>query len=101
LGLCDAEIQDQVVAVALKAPLLPQLEVLDFSRGTLSDAGGQTLLEAVDRLKHLKKIDLSHHYLSDDMLEKLKHTGLPFDLSDQNRPEIWDGEEHRYIAVSE
>lgn len=84
LGLGNSAMQDEVVDVVLESPLLSQLKVLDFSNGTLSDKGGAALVQNADKLKHLLKLDLHHHYMSDDMMAQLKGLGIPVNLDDQN-----------------
>ncbi|BFH11652.1 hypothetical protein J6TS7_07520 [Paenibacillus dendritiformis] len=44
LGLKDSEIQDEIAQALADAPILDQLETLDLSYGTLSDAGAEALL---------------------------------------------------------
>src|SRR5262249_2977768 len=57
LGLKNSEIQDEIAGVIAMAPVLNQLEVLDLSMGTLSDAGAKALLGS-PAIKKLKKLDL-------------------------------------------
>ena len=103
LGLGDSEIQDEVVAAVLAVLPLERLQVLDFSNGTLTDQGGQFLLDAQDKLKNLQKIDLTYHFLSDEMMERLKSTGLPFVLDDQQETETDedDGYIYRFPMLTE
>ena len=103
LGLGDSEIQDEVVAAVLAVLPLERLQVLDFSNGTLTDQGGQLLLDAQDKLKNLQKIDLTYHFLSDEMMERLKATGLPFVLDDQQETETDedDGYIYRFPMLTE
>jgi hypothetical protein len=49
----------------------------------------------------LKKLDLHHHFCSDAMMAKLKALPLEVDVDDREAPDEWDGEEHRYVSVSE
>lgn len=103
LGLGDSEWQDEVVEAVLEVLPLLRLEVLDFSNGTLTDQGGQLLLDAKDKLKNLKKIDLTYHFLSDEMMERLKATGLPFVLDDPQETDIDedDGYIYRFPMLTE
>jgi hypothetical protein len=103
LGLRDAMNADEVAAVVAHAPVVARLEVLDLSLGNLGDDGAAALL-AGQPLNHLKKLDLHHHYISPAMQERLLEAwpGVEVDLSEVEEPDDWDdGEEHRYIAVSE
>ena len=100
LGLRDAEIADEVAAAIASAPVVARLETLDLSLGVLSDLGGAALLSG-QPLTHLRKLDLHHHYLSDDMaqriVDELGAAGVDVDVSDGQDED--DGD--RYIAVSE
>lgn len=100
LGLKDSVIQDEIASVVALAPIVKRLEVLDLSMGTLSDEGAQALL-ASPMIAKLRRLDLHHHYLSDAMIEKLFGLCVEVDLSDRQEPDNWNGQEHRYIAVSE
>lgn len=87
LGLGDSEIQDEIVEAFFKYGDLGKLKTLDFSNGTLTDKGGQILLDHAAKLKQLEKLDLTYHYMSDEMMEKLKATGLPVVLDEQQEAE--------------
>lgn len=102
LGLRDAENADEVAAAVAHAPIVSRLEVLDLSLGTLGDEGAAALL-AGQPLTHLKKLDLHHHFISEPMQARLREAlpGVEVDLSFKEEPDDWDGEEHRYVAVSE
>ncbi|GAA2054580.1 hypothetical protein GCM10009839_73510 [Catenulispora yoronensis] len=97
LGLKDAEFQDEIAAAVAQAPVVARLETLDLSLGTLGDEGAAALL-AGQPLDHLRRLDLSHHYLSEGMRERLRQAWptVEVDLSDHQDPE-WG----RYIAVGE
>ena len=65
LGIVDAEEQDAVVEMFLESDILPQLETMDISAGVLTDKGAQLLLDHVDKISHLKFINMKYNYLSD------------------------------------
>lgn len=98
LGLKNSEIQDEIAAALADAPILDQLDTLDMSLGTLSDTGAEAIL-ASDRVKGLKLINLSYHYMSDEMMDRLKNSGLPVDVSDQQ--ESADDDDWRYPSITE
>jgi hypothetical protein len=102
LGLRDAENSDEIAAAVAYAPIVARLEVLDLSLGSLGDEGAAALL-AGQPLTHLKKLDLHHHFISEQMQERLREAlpGVDVDLSEQQEPDEWDGEEQRFIAVAE
>jgi hypothetical protein len=97
LGLMDSELQDEIAIAVCQSPILKQLDVLDLSMGTLSDKGGQALLNCTD-IKRLSLLNLRHHYMSSDMMAKLKALGININMEDQEKAGE-DGD--RYIEVSE
>jgi hypothetical protein len=102
LGLCNAEIADEIAAAVAAAPVVARLKVLDLSKGTLSDAGGEALL-AAPGLAHLDRLDLHHHYLGESVQRRLVAAlpGVEVDLSEEQEPDEYDGETSRYTAVAE
>jgi hypothetical protein len=98
LGLRDAEIADEVAAAVASAPVVARLEVLDLSMGTLTDRGARALL-AGQPLTHLRALDLEYHYLSTEMMERLRAElpGVRVNVDDRQ-----DESRHgRFVAVSE
>ena len=102
LGLRDAPNADEIAAALAHAPVVPRLTTLDLSLGALGDEGAAALL-AGQPLSHLRKLDLHHHFLSDEMTHRLRDTlpGVDLDLGARQEPESWGDEQGRYIAVSE
>lgn len=84
LGLCDSEIQDEVVKLVINNDIIKQLEILDFSNGTLSDEGGKVILDNKEKLNHLKELDLHFHYMSDEVMNKIEKLPIKVDMSEQN-----------------
>ena len=101
LGLLDSEIQDELVPVALACPMMPELTTLDLSCGTLTDKGGALLLEGIPRFQKLAKLDLHHHFLSKDMMDKLAKLPIEVDLSEQTEPDEYHGELYYYALITE
>jgi hypothetical protein len=98
LGLRDSEIADAITVALAKAPIVSRIEALDLSLGTLSDDGGQALLDN-QQLKRLKLLDLHHHYLSKEMMKSLKQAFPGVNLDD---PQDSDTDaDDRFVAVSE
>ncbi len=97
LGLKDSIMQDEIATEIANAEILDQIEVLDLSLGTLGDKGAQSLVES-PKIKNLKKLDLHYHYMSKEMMKKIKDIGITVDVSDQQDEE---DEEDRYVSVSE
>jgi hypothetical protein len=100
LGLRDTELADAIAVAVAHSPLIERLRVLDLSLGTLSDDGAAALLASPPVAK-LEFLDIHHHFCSDDMVAKLKSLGVEVDASDPQTPDDWEGELHRFIAVSE
>jgi hypothetical protein len=104
LGLQDSELQDAIAEAVAHAPVVPTLESLSLSMGILTDAGAEALLTG-QPLTHLKRLDLHHHFLSDEMVkrlcEALEPAGVELDVSEQENPVGYDGEPWHYVAVSE
>ncbi|WP_112489727.1 STM4015 family protein [Streptomyces bacillaris] len=105
LGLQNSELQDEIAAAVASAPVVAQLETLALSMGTLSDTGGEALLNG-QPLNHLTTLDLRHHYLTGPVLDRLRKACAPAVVeADEAEEDYWDedddGEPERYVAVSE
>lgn len=96
LGLRNSAFTDEISVALADSVVLDQIESLDLSLGTLGDRGAEALL-ASEKVRRLRAINLSHHFMSDAMAERWRTSGLPADLSDQLVEE--DGQ--RYVSVSE
>jgi uncharacterized protein (TIGR02996 family) len=99
LALCNSSFEDDIAKAIPSANVTKQLRSLDLSKGVLSDAGAQALLDFADSLRHLERIDLSQNYVSGDMAEKLTSAfGERVDVSDQGDSE---DQEDRYVQIAE
>lgn len=92
LGITDSEIQDELTEVVLESKYIRQITTLDLSNGTLTDKGGQLLLDKLPELPNIQKLDVHYHYLSDEMMKKLEKLPIDTDLSEQEEADEWDGE---------
>ena len=98
LGLRNAENTDALAAVLAHAPIVARLESLDLALGMLGDEGAAALL-AGQPLNHLRRLDLHHHWMSEEMIERLWQA-LP--ETDVNVDEALLGRgDDRFIAVTE
>lgn len=79
LALRNSEIQDAVAAAMATAPVVARLEVLDLSMGTLGDEGAQALL-AGQSLTHLTALDLHHHYIGEELQQRLREALEPAEI---------------------
>lgn len=96
LGLRDAEIADEVAPWIAAQPWVSSLAVLDLSLGTLGDEGAKALLASQD-VRKLARVDLSHHYISEDVQAQMR-AAMPGVVLDDAQEE--DGD-YRYVAVGE
>jgi hypothetical protein len=96
LGLRDSEIADDLATWLAGEAWITQLHTLDLSLGTLGDAGAQAL-HASPYVAKLSRLDLTHHYISEEWQEKL--AALPLEVLLGDAEEEDDG--YRYTAVGE
>lgn len=102
LGLRNSEYTDVFVGVLAKSKLLTQLKSVDFSMGTLSEAGCQALLDNAAAFAHLDSLNLSECFVPEAMFDGLKKVCAGVNVSGQREPHDWDDENGgRYVAVGE
>ncbi|MEM7626051.1 MAG: STM4015 family protein [Planctomycetota bacterium] len=100
LGLRNSEIADDIAALVGGSKIAGQLSVLDLSLGTLTDKGAEALASA-GNLGGLQKLDIHYHFISQEVLGRLREIGVALDASDPQEPDEYGGELHYYVAVSE
>lgn len=100
LGLRNCEYTNDLAEALAGSAILDRIEVLDLSLGTLGDRGAAALLQS-GKLAGLKSLDVMHHYMSEEMVGKLRSATPNLIVDDPQEPDEWDGEEHYYVAVSE
>ncbi len=81
-GIVNSERQDEIVKFVLDNNIHKQLTEWNISMGTLTDEGGQLLLDKKDELTNLNRIKIEFCFLSPEMAEKLKNSGLKVEISD-------------------
>lgn len=101
LGIVDSEIQDEVAKVVVESKYMGQIHTLDLSNGTLTDKGGELLLEKLPSYPNIKKLDVHYHYLSDEMAGKLEGLPLEVDVSEKNEPDEYKGEIYMNAMLTE
>jgi hypothetical protein len=100
LALRDCEWADDLAVALADAPILSRIRSLDLSLGNLGDRGALALA-AAPAAAGLESIDIHHHYAGDEAIAKLMALGPRINAKERAEADRWDGEEHRYIAVSE
>jgi hypothetical protein len=100
LALRDCEWADDLAVALSQAPILARIKSLDLSLGNLGDRGAFALAGAPAAAR-LDSIDIHHHDVSDAAVAKLNALGPRINATERQEPDMWGGEEHRYIAVSE
>lgn len=104
LGLKNSEIEDAICEEILKSDILEQLTILDLSLGTISDKSAELILQNIEKLKHLKTLDVTYNYMSDENIEKLE---LAFknlsveSLFDRDDADYDEDDEWRYPYITE
>ena len=102
LGITDSEMQDEITEVALNSKYISQITDLNLSMGSLTDKGGQLLLEQIPKYTNIKTLDLNYHFMSDKMMKKLEElAGVDVDVSDPQEPDEYDDEVYYYPMVTE
>jgi hypothetical protein len=108
LGLRNAQDIGVWVKAVTEAPVVSRLHTLDLSLGTLTDEHAEILL-AAPALRGLQRLDLHHHFLSEEMAERVRAeftaAGVETDVCDPQEPDV-DGYGDEvvldyYAAVSE
>ncbi len=102
LALRNTRLSDEIAAALAEAPILRRLDTLDLSLGTLGNSGVLALLQG-GALSSLKRLDIHHHYVSDEVLDGLKALSIELDASDQREADDDDEDDagDRYIAYGE
>ena len=101
LGIVNSEEQDKIVEMFLESDILPQLETMDVSAGTLKDEGAQLLLDNMDKIAHLKFINMRYNYLSKGMKKKLQELPMKIDIAESEEADEDDGEMWYYPMITE
>jgi hypothetical protein len=100
LGLMDSEIQDEICAAVATAPVIARLSGLDLSMGVLTDDGAEALLSG-QPLTHLVELDLSHHYLTEPMVERVRAALAPVETLLMEPAQTFGAAAQRFVQVAE
>ncbi len=87
LGLMNSEIANDIAAVLVNSPIVERIETIDLSLGNLDNEGVRSLL-ALASHKQLRRLNISHHYASAEVVADLVKA-LPFEVvaDDPQEPE--------------
>ncbi|SEG61007.1 Leucine Rich repeat-containing protein [Nonomuraea solani] len=70
LGLQNCPFADDLAAALAAAPVVARLEELNLSMSAFGDAGAEALLSG-QPLTHLRRLDLDHHFVGEEMMARL------------------------------
>ncbi len=102
LGLTDSEMQDEIAEAALASKYINQITTLDLSKGSLTDKGGQMLLEKIPQRPNIKNLVLEYHFMSEEMMEKLEGlSGVEVNVDDPQEADEFDGDVYYYPMLTE
>jgi uncharacterized protein (TIGR02996 family) len=96
LALANADFADEIAGEVARTKLPRSLERLDLSMGTMSDVGGQALLDAAAKLADVE-LQLDGNYLSTGMCKRLREA-LPKCVPGKQRR---GDDDSRYVTVGE
>ncbi|ATB47243.1 WGR domain-containing protein [Corallococcus macrosporus] len=97
LGLRNSEFADALAQALPGAKVLPQLEKLDISMGTLTTEGARALADKAAAFAHLKQFDVTENILTDEGQSLLSKAIPQANVGNQREYE----EDYRYAAVGE
>ncbi|MEY9213445.1 STM4015 family protein [Thermobifida halotolerans] len=102
LGLRNSEWGDELVRRLAEAPVLDRVRELDLSGHVLTDAGGE-VLACAPAFRALKRLTVNHHYLGEEMRERIREAlaGVDPELSEAEEPSVYGGEKHYYPEATE
>src|SRR5258708_10570874 len=102
--VASTAIADEIASVFAYAPIVERIETLDLWLGTLTDTGAEALIQS-PAIRKLKKLDLHHHYCSEEMVRRLENMGIEVDASERQEIEEYDEEYDRgtrlYVSLGE
>ena len=101
LGIVNTTFTDELAEALSRSPVLARIEVLDLSRGTLTDAGALAIANAhaEGRAPKLRAVDIRECYLTETGVAALEACKLAVRSNEQRQVE--EGTTERYCAVWE
>ncbi len=101
LGIVDSEIQDEITEAVLESKFIGQIQTLDLSCGTLSDKGGELLLQKLPHYDNIKHLDVHYNFMSEKLIKRLEELPISVDASDRNEMHHYRGESYMYAMLTE
>ena len=101
LGIVDSEIQDEITEAVLESKFIGQIQTLDLSCGTLSDKGGELLLQKLPQYDNIKRLDVHYNFMSEKLIKRLEELPISVDASDRNEMHHYRGESYMYAMLTE
>ncbi|HEY8428492.1 MAG TPA: TIGR02996 domain-containing protein [Sandaracinaceae bacterium] len=102
LGLMNAEFTDDIAEALPTAGILPRLETLDLSMGTMTDRGARALANNASAFKHLQRISVADNFLGEEGVAALTQAfGSAVVIGDQRQPYDWGDELRYFVSVGE
>ena len=102
LTLGNAEMSDGLAERLAASPLATQLQELSFELGTLSDDGAKTLAAHAESFENLQKLSTDQNFVGAEGRAALEQAfGSKLAFGEQEEPDDFDGELHRYVSVGE
>lgn len=99
LGIKNTELkEEELVKAVAGARILPRIEELDMSMGTLADKAAAVLVANAAKFKHLKKFNLEENYFSEADVAAIKKALPNAELGEQKDDE---DPEYRYASITE
>jgi hypothetical protein len=100
LGLLNSNFTDEIARAVATSSIVERIRILNLSLGTLGDEGAEALW-ASPAIARLEKLDIQHHFLSEEMTRRMESLGIEVDADERLEPYDAGDEVWRYIAVSE
>jgi uncharacterized protein (TIGR02996 family) len=102
LGLENSRFETDLIEALATSKLLPRLEVLDLSKGTMWRAGAEALVKHASAFEHLKSLVLNDNYLEDAHVTAISKVLKNASFGEQKAPDDFDGDEpYRYTTIAE
>jgi len=105
LGLCDSELENEIVKAFFESRYKDQVKSVCFSMGGLTDEGGEVLCRKLPDCEKLMYLEIVYHYMSENMEKKIEkvcaENNITVKIDDREEADDWDGEMYYYPMVTE